>query len=100
MALILLEIMKRYVICDMLTKHCPEINEYKSFNIYLVISEVVFDKRINCMDKKNLDIVEFVNAVNNFTVYAGRLLFQMPLWKIYPTKDWKLFLKSTKLAYE
>ncbi len=52
------------------------------------------------MDEKNSEAIEFVNSVNNFTVYAGRLIFQLPLWKIYPTKDWKIFVKSTKCAYE
>lgn len=68
--------------------------------IFLDISEVVFDKRIKCMELKSSDAIEFVNSVNNFTVYAGRLIFQLPWWKIYPTDDWKEFVKASKYVFK
>jgi len=51
------------------------------------------------MEKNNPEALEFVTSVNDFTVYCGRLMFSSPIWKIYPTKDWKMFLKASKHVY-
>ena len=51
------------------------------------------------MEKNNSEALEFVTSVNDFTVYCGRLMFSSPIWKIYPTKDWKMFLKASKHVY-
>jgi len=52
------------------------------------------------MNTSDPDIIKFVNSVSDFTVYAGRLIFQLPLWKIYSTKDWKTFQTASKFVYE
>lgn len=45
------------------------------------------------------DVTKFVQAVDDFSVYAGRLVFQPPLWKIYPTNDWKHFESAGVFIY-
>jgi hypothetical protein len=52
------------------------------------------------MDTTDSDIIKFVHSVSDFTVYAGRLLFQLPLWKLYPTKDWKKFEEASTFVYK
>lgn len=45
------------------------------------------------------DVTKFVQAVDDFSVYAGRLVFQPPFWMIYPTKDWKHFESAGVFIY-
>ena len=45
------------------------------------------------------EVAEFVQAVDDFSVYAGRLVFQPPVWKIYPTEDWIAFEKAGNIIY-
>jgi hypothetical protein len=46
------------------------------------------------------DVTKFVQAVDDFSVYAGRLVFQPPIWKIYPTKDWIAFENAGIFIYK
>lgn len=45
-------------------------------------------------------MTEFVNNVEAFFVSFGLLAFAPPFWKIYPTKDWKMFEKHGRLVYQ
>ena len=60
----------------------------------------MFDKRLKVMDTSDQEIIKFVNSVSDFTVYAGRLVFQLPVWKYYATKDWKKFQEASQFVYE
>ena len=66
------------------------------------VSEITFDQRLKCMDERTRfpNATKFVNSVNDFTLYAGRLLFQLPVWKLYANEDWKAFEASTTFVYE
>lgn len=66
------------------------------------ISEITFDQRLKCMDDETrTESVRILNqAIDEFSVYAGRLFFQAPFWKIYPTKDWVIFEKTGTIIYK
>ena len=65
------------------------------------LTEVVLNKRLKCIDEKtrapNTD--EFVRVIEEFFVTLGLLLFSSPLWRYYPTKDWKKFEKLGLYIY-
>ncbi len=67
------------------------------------ISEIIFDKRLKCLDEissLNKNVTKLIKAIDEFSVYAGRLFFSPPFWKIYPTSDWKLFEQSGVIIYK
>ena len=74
----------------------------KKYSWFLDVSEITFNKRLHCMDETTRlpDVTKFVQAVDDFSVYAGRLVFQPPIWKIYPTKDWIAFENAGIFIYK
>ncbi len=65
------------------------------------MSEIVFDERLKCVDEKTRDpnVTEFVNRIEEFFVLFGKVSFALPVWKFYPTKDWKAFENNGKYIY-
>ena len=43
---------------------------------------------------------EFVNHIQNFLVATQKILTSLPLYKIYPTRSWKLLSESQRSLYE
>ncbi len=66
------------------------------------MSEITFNKRIRCMDQRVRDenVSKFVQAIDEFSVYAGKLAFSPPIWKIYATKNWIEFEKAGNFIYK
>lgn len=66
------------------------------------VSEITFNKRLQCMDERvrEPNVTKFVHAIDEFSVYAGRLAFSAPIWKIYPTKDWVAFENAGVFIYK
>lgn len=69
---------------------------------YEYISQVAFDTRLNCMDLETCErsSYDFVNAVDEMVVYMGKLVFNLPFYKYYSTKDWKTFVQVSRTVYE
>ncbi len=70
-------------------------------NIFIDVSEITFNQKLKCMDKRTraANVTEFVQAVDDFSVYSGRLVFSAPLWKVYATEDWTSFEKAGVFMY-
>nr|QUF59382.1 cytochrome p450 CYP3047B1 [Brachionus angularis] len=62
------------------------------------VSEIAFDNRLNCLDETTrlADISRLVKEIDTFFEYAGRLIFSVPIWKLYPTKEWLVFEDSAR----
>lgn len=69
---------------------------------YEYISQVAFDTRLNCMDLETCErsSYDFVNAVDEMVVYMGKLVFNLPFYKYYRTKNWKTFVQVSRTVYE
>ena len=54
------------------------------------------------MDEKSRapNAAEFVENIETFFIYFGRVTFSLPIWRFYPTTDWKLFEKSGRYIYK
>jgi hypothetical protein len=65
------------------------------------VSEVALVSRLNAIneEKKDPQINEFVENVDKFLHTFGNLSFLPPLWKIYPTKEFKEFMSSATFIY-
>lgn len=68
---------------------------------FSVVSIIAFDQRIHCIDEKNSSpfATKAVENVDNFIYLIGQLIFSLPFWKIFPTKDWKKFEASADVVY-
>ena len=67
------------------------------------ISDIIFDKRLKCLNENsslNQNVMQLIKAIDEFSIYAGRLFFSPPFWKIYPTSDWKSFERSGAFIYK
>jgi hypothetical protein len=36
-------------------------------------------------------VTEFIEDINQFLINFGKLVFSAPIWKLYPTQDWRRF---------
>lgn len=54
---------------------------------------MAFDRRVKCLDKetRSPEISELVESVRGLIFGLGKLTLSMPIWKFYPTKEWKIF---------
>jgi hypothetical protein len=57
------------------------------------ISELVFNERLKCLDPatRSSNVTEFIEDINQFLINFGKLVFSAPIWKLYPTQDWRRF---------
>jgi cytochrome P450 len=74
---------------------------FVGFVLYVDVSEIIFDERLQCVDENKRDPTtdEFVKRIDEFFVLFGILAFQPPIWKYYPTKDWKAFEAHGRFIY-
>ena len=77
---------------------------FRNYFIFLkkVVSVVAFDQPLNCIDerKRNQKIDKLINAVDDFLALAGQLGFSAPIYRYYPTKQWKKFVASSDIVYK
>lgn len=67
-----------------------------------MVSVVAFDKPLNCLDERarTAEMTKLIQAVDEFFEYSGKLSFQLPLYRIYPTKMWKKFVIAADIVYK
>ena len=89
-------------------KSCDDEVQLEQFDVklrllaYEYITQIAFDTRLNCIDLSKCDpsSYEFVQAVDDMVVFIGKLVFNLPYYRHYPTKDWKTLVKVTKTVYK
>jgi hypothetical protein len=67
-----------------------------------VVSVVAFDQPLNCINenKRTPFITKVINAIDDLFLYSGRLMFSLPVWRYYPTKDWRKFVYACDIVYK
>ena len=68
----------------------------------VAISLFTLGKRLGCLDVGGApkECQEYVNHVQNLFLATQKLSMSIPLYKIYPTRPWKLLLESQRCMYE
>ena len=59
------------------------------------------DVRIECMDetKRTPQTDKFIQAVDEMLTVSGLLLFDLPLYLFYPTKNYKRFYNAADIVF-
>ena len=67
-----------------------------------MVSVVAFDKPLNCLDERSrtAKMTRLIQAVDEFFEYSGKLSYQLPIYRYYPTKMWKKFVTASDIVYE
>lgn len=67
-----------------------------------VISQAVFNKKINCVDdkKRTKSSEEFIQSLDKLMKTTSDLMNSLPLWKYFETKEWKEYVKNTDLFFK
>ena len=65
-------------------------------------NNTAFDKRVYCIDEeiRSPDMENIVKAIEEYFVIIGKLTLSIPVWKIYPTNDWKKFMEAGTFIYQ
>jgi hypothetical protein len=66
-----------------------------------VVSVVAFDQPLNCIDerKRTPKIDKLINAVDELFYLSRQLSFSLPIYRYYPTKEWKKFVAASDIVY-
>jgi len=60
----------------------------------------VFEERIGCLSDPPPPLAEeFIVVLGKIMKYIQLLMFGAPLYKIYPTKTWKMFVNALDNSY-
>ena len=68
----------------------------------VAVSLFTLGKRLGCLDVGGApkECQEFINHVQNFLLATQQILTSLPLYKIYPTRSWKMLSESQRSMYE
>ena len=61
------------------------------------VGRVALDTRLGCLapdDRRSMESKEIINAINTFFWAVPELELRMPLWRFYPTKAYRSFVKA------
>jgi hypothetical protein len=66
-----------------------------------VISVAALDTRIECLNeaKRTPETDKFIEAVGEMLTVSALLIFDLPLYKFYPTKNWKRFSNAADIVF-
>ena len=67
-----------------------------------MVSVVAFDRPLNCIDeiKRTAKIDNLIKAVDEVFYLTKQLSFSLPIYRFYPTKQWKKFVASSDIVYK
>ncbi len=57
---------------------------------------IVFGEKLNTYDDSQQHLIEFEEAARKLTEATSGLMLSPPLYKIYPTKPYRVFVKAYK----
>lgn len=64
-------------------------------HIYLAVGRVSLDTRLGCLTPEGSEeSQQIINSINTFFWAVPELELRMPLWRFYPTKAYKAFVKA------
>jgi hypothetical protein len=64
--------------------------------IFLAIGTFLFEERIGCLGEQTPQLAQdFIENLQGFFKLMQPLMYNLPLYKIYPTKTWKQYEKYT-----
>ncbi len=69
--------------------------------MFLVVSVVALDKRINCLDPKTCkeSVTKLIESIEGFMWYTNKLSVSLPFWQLYETRDRKKFFQCIDYTY-
>ncbi len=66
-----------------------------------MVSVAALDTRIECINaaKRTPETEKFIQAVDDMLTISGVLIFSLPTYKFYPTKNYKIFADAADIVF-